>query len=62
MSGARRREDPPELSVQGTLYQITLELSRQDYNVLMALLQNNFTEKGEFETLQQRSSRDAAGR
>jgi vacuolar protein sorting-associated protein 13A/C len=50
MNGAKRKEDPAELIVTGTLYEIDLEMSKEDYNVTMAMLQSNFSEKGEFET------------
>ncbi len=50
MGGAKRKHDPAELKVTGTLYEIRLELSKSDYNVLMAILTNNFSEKGSFQT------------
>ena len=50
MSGTKKKEDPAELKVTGTLNQVDLELSKDDYNVVMALLQSNFSEKGVFES------------
>ena len=52
MNGTRRKEDPAELKVTGTLKQVDLELSKEDYNVMMALLQSNFSEKGAFDSQQ----------
>ena len=49
MNQALKKDDPPELKVEGALKQIRLELSRGDYNVLMAILMENFSEKGNFE-------------
>jgi hypothetical protein len=42
MAGAKTEDDPAELLIKGTLYQIKAELSRGDYNVLMAILTENF--------------------
>lgn len=47
------------LMIAGTLYQIKAELSKGDYNVLMAILTENFSEKGDFE-IQKRSLDKAA--
>ena len=52
MSGTKNKEDPAELKVTGTLKQVDLELSKEDYNVVMALLQSNFSEKGAFASQQ----------
>ena len=61
MNGAMKEDDPAELLVKGTLYQIILETSKEDYNVLLAILQNNFSEKGEFELLGPKIKKTAAG-
>ena len=48
MEPSLKKSDPAEFSVNGTLHQIKVYLSREDYNVMMALLQQNFSEKGQF--------------
>lgn len=50
MSGAKRKEDPAEIKASGTLYEIRAEMSKSDYDILMAILVNNFSEKGAFVT------------
>jgi hypothetical protein len=52
MSGSMKKEDPAEISVSGTLYRIEAEMSKGDYSVLMAILTENFGEKGAFKTAQ----------
>lgn len=49
MNGSREEGDPAEISVTGTLKKILAEMSKEDYNVLMGILMNNFSQKGEFE-------------
>ena len=44
-----KKTDPPELSVTGTLCEIKVELSKEDYGVMMSMLNENFNEKGQFE-------------
>ena len=44
------KADPAELAVSGTLYRIEAAISKGDYNVLMAILTENFSEKGAFQT------------
>ena len=50
MSGTKTKDDPAELKVTGTLEQVDLELSKEDYDVMIALLQSNFSEKGAFDS------------
>ena len=50
MSGTKKKDDPAELKVTGTLEQVDLELSKEDYDVMIALLQSNFSEKGAFDS------------
>ena len=50
MSGTKKKDDPAELKITGTLKQVDLELSKEDYNVVLALLQSNFSEKGAFDS------------
>ncbi len=56
MNGAKKKQDPAELKVTGTLYEIKLELSKSDYDVVMAILTNNFLEKGSFEVTRENES------
>ena len=49
MSGSKTEHDPAELKVTGVLKEISASMSRGDYNVLMAILVENFQEKGDFE-------------
>ena len=49
MMGTKTKDDPAELKVTGVLKEISASMSRGDYNVLMAILVENFQEKGEFE-------------
>jgi len=51
MSGTLKKDDPAEISISGTLYKIEAEISKGDYSVLMALISENFSEKGTFEVL-----------
>ena len=45
------KTDPAEIAVSGTLYRIEAAISKGDYNVLMAILTENFLEKGAFQTV-----------
>ena len=49
MMGSKIETDPAELKVTGVLKEISASMSRGDYNVLMAILVENFQEKGDFE-------------
>lgn len=49
MNGTQKKEDPAEICISGTLYKIEAEISKGDYSVLMALITENFSEKGSFE-------------
>ena len=51
MSGSLKKDDPAEIRVSGDLYQIKIGISKGDYSVLMAILTENFGEKGAFETV-----------
>lgn len=51
MSGSKMKDDPAEISVSGTLYRIEAEISKGDYGVMMAILTENFGEKGAFKTM-----------
>ena len=43
MNGAKKKDDPAEIRATGTLYEIRAEMSKNDYDVLMAILINNFS-------------------
>jgi hypothetical protein len=49
MSGSTKKDDPAEISVSGTLYKIEAEMSKGDYSIVMAILSENFGEKGAFQ-------------
>ena len=49
MGGSKTKNDPPEFKICGRLYEIKLDLSRGDYNVIMEFLLKNFNEKGVME-------------
>ena len=49
MMKSTTESDPAELKVTGVLKEISASMSTGDYNVLMAILVENFQEKGEFE-------------
>ena len=46
MNGAMSEADIPEIQVKGTLHEIRVELSKDDYNALIAMVIENFQEKG----------------
>jgi hypothetical protein len=50
-----KKEDPAEIKATSTLYEIEVEMSKDNYNVLMAILLNNFSEKGSFESVDKRT-------
>ncbi|TRY69082.1 hypothetical protein TCAL_09656 [Tigriopus californicus] len=52
MNGSKDENDPAEISVRGTLKRIWAEMSKGDYDVLMGILLNNFSQKGEFEQVE----------
>ena len=60
MNGAKKKEDPAEIRATGTLYEIRAEMSKNDYDVLMAILINNFSEKGSFESSKKPPPADSA--
>ena len=45
-----KKDDPAEISISGTLYRIEAEISKGDFSVLMAIILENFGEKGAFES------------
>ena len=49
MDGAMTEVDIPEIQVKGTLHEIRIELSKDDYNALIAMVIENFQEKGVME-------------
>ena len=51
MGETKTINDPPEFKIDATLKQIHAELSKSDYNVLLAIARENINEKGDFETL-----------
>ena len=51
MGETKTINDPPEFKIDATLKQIQAELSKSDYNVLLAIARENINEKGDFETL-----------
>ncbi len=51
MAGTIKKEDPAEICISGTLYKIEADISKGDYSVVMALITENFSEKGSFEVL-----------
>ena len=53
MGGSKTKNDPPEFKICGRLYEIKLDLSRGDYNVIMEFLLKNFNEKGVMEIKRQ---------
>ena len=59
MAGSKLKSDPPEFYVEGTLYQIKAAMSRGDYNVIMMMLSENFSEKGELEKKQVRLEKNS---
>jgi len=56
MEGAFKEADLPEISVNGTLYEIRAEISKDDYNTLIAMVMENFQEKGVLEAAQKTAS------
>ena len=48
MTPSSAKTDPAELSVKGILNKIQISLTKGDYNVMISLLQENFSEKGQF--------------
>ncbi len=60
MNGAKKKEDPAELKVTGQLHQIAIDLSKGDYDVMMAVLLNNFQEKGAFQLEREHTDRHPA--
>jgi hypothetical protein len=56
MEGAYKEDDLPEVKIEGTLHQVKAELSKDDYNTLMALVVQNFQEQGVLEKEQRASS------
>ena len=51
MAGSLKKDDPAEVSISGTLYRIEADISKGDYSVLMAIISENFGEKGAFQTV-----------
>jgi hypothetical protein len=49
MGETKTKNDPPEFKVDARLKQIKAELSKDDYNVVMAIVRENIKEKGDFE-------------
>ena len=49
MNGAKKKGDPAEIKASGTLHEINVQLSKNDYDVILAVLMNNFSEQGSFE-------------
>ena len=45
MDGAIKEEDIPEIQVKGTLHEIEVELSKDDYNALIAMVIENFQDR-----------------
>ena len=56
MEGAYKEDDLPEVKIEGTLHQVQAELSKDDYNTLMALVIQNFQEQGVLEKEHRASS------
>ena len=56
MEGAFKEADLPEISINGTLYEIRAEISKDDYNTLIAMVIENFQEKGVLEATQKSAS------
>eukprot|EP00092_Neocalanus_flemingeri_P033380 GFUD01036296.1.p1 GENE.GFUD01036296.1~~GFUD01036296.1.p1 ORF type:complete len:2741 (+),score=704.42 GFUD01036296.1:512-8224(+) len=56
MEGAFKEADLPEIKVKGTLYEIRAELSKDDYNTLIAMVIENFQEKGVLEPVNKTAS------
>ena len=61
MAGSKTKEDPSELNINGTLYEIKAAFSRGDYNAIMEIIKQNFNEPGELAD-QKKSSVDNKGR
>lgn len=56
MDGAIKEEDIPEIQVKGTLHEIEVELSKDDYNALIAMVIENFQELGVMEPVNKSAS------
>ena len=61
MGGSKTKNDPPEFKICGRLYEIKLDLSRGDYNVIMEFLLKNFNEKGVMEKRQNLTTKTNKG-
>ena len=56
MDGAIKEEDIPEIQVKGSLHEIEVELSKDDYNALIAMVIENFQERGVMEPVNKSTS------
>ena len=56
MDGAMSESDIPEIQVKGTLHEIRVELSKDDYNALIAMVIENFQERGVMEPVNKSAS------
>ena len=56
MEGAIHEADIPEIQVKGTLCEISVELSKDDYDTLIAMVIENFQEKGLIEPVNKSAS------
>ena len=61
MDGAIKEEDIPEIQVKGTLHEIQVELSKDDYNALIAMVIENFQERGIMEPVNKSASMPKKG-
>ena len=46
MGETKTKTDPPEFKIDAKLKQIKAELSKDDYNVVLAIVRTNINEKG----------------
>ena len=61
MNGAVKEVDIPEIQIKGTLHEIRVDLSKDDYNALIAMLIENFQEQGVMEPVNKSASMSKKG-
>ena len=61
MNGAVKEVDIPEIQIKGTLHEIRVDLSKDDYNALIAMWIENFQEQGVMEPVNKSASMSKKG-